>query len=219
MGGRHGRWDVERDAASTADEPARRRSDEGRPQDRRVLELQRLAGNAATTGLLALQRDDGKGAPNDAAKGAPSDGAEAAWEGHLKTSLGEKGNLYHTLNNFGDQQLSYQLEVTNTGYAMVTLGTQFEFQRRGAAGGEDSISIEDVGRRAGRRRRISELGGSSTKLEREWFAFGVTRGKTEQSTYGLPPHSSLHLRLFGERDYTDPQQSHVEGTLRVRRLK
>lgn len=47
----------------------------------------------------------------------------------------------------------------------------------------------------------------------------VQRGQTEEVTNGLPPHSSLHLRLFGERDATQPDQSYFEGTLEVRRRR
>jgi hypothetical protein len=192
--------------------PARPAGGPRRAEHPAILELQRLAGNAATSRWLQAQRD-----PSPEAKAADP---EQAWEGSLKTSLGEKGMLYHTLNNFGDRPFEYLLRVQNTGYAMVTLGTQFESLRESKAGRDERMPIGDLKRQTGRRSPFSDLGGGgSRQVEREWFAFGVQRGKTEQATYGLPPRSSLHLRLFGERDYTDPNQSHVEGTLQVRRVK
>ena len=33
---------------------------------------------------------------------------------------------------------------------------------------------------------------------------------------GLPPRSSLRLRLFGERDHTQKNQSYIAGTIEVR---
>lgn len=53
----------------------------------------------------------------------------------------------------------------------------------------------------------------STGLQRAWTAGSAQRGKTFEVTNGLPPHSSLHLRLFGERDYMDKDQSWCEGTV------
>ena len=50
-------------------------------------------------------------------------------------------------------------------------------------------------------------------------ALCTQRGQPDEVTNGLPPRSVLHLRLFGERDYTDPDQSHYAGTLQVRRKK
>lgn len=49
-------------------------------------------------------------------------------------------------------------------------------------------------------------------LQRAWTAGSAQRGETFEVINGLPPHSSLHLKLFGERDYTDPEQSYCEGT-------
>lgn len=55
--------------------------------------------------------------------------------------------------------------------------------------------------------------------QRAWIAIAATSGKAEQVTNGLPPHSSLHLRLYGQRDMTQPSQVWVDGALEVRRAK
>jgi hypothetical protein len=56
-------------------------------------------------------------------------------------------------------------------------------------------------------------------LQRAWTALYAQRGQTKEVTNGLPPHSSLHLRFFGERDHTQKNQSYFEGTVQVRRKK
>ena len=55
--------------------------------------------------------------------------------------------------------------------------------------------------------------------QRAWTAISTQRGQTQEVTNGLPPHWVLHLRLFGERDHTQPDQSYYAGTLQVRRVK
>jgi hypothetical protein len=55
----------------------------------------------------------------------------------------------------------------------------------------------------------------TTGLQHPWVALFEQRGKTGEVINGLPPHSSLHLRLFGEKDYTDPDQTWCEGTAEV----
>lgn len=56
----------------------------------------------------------------------------------------------------------------------------------------------------------------SGEPEQAWVALSAQRGKTEEVTNGLPPHSSLRLRLFGERDHTQKDQSYIAGTIEVR---
>jgi len=53
------------------------------------------------------------------------------------------------------------------------------------------------------------------RQDRAWIAIAAQRGHTEEVTNGLPPHSSLHLRLYGERDATQPDQAYIEGTVEV----
>ncbi|HYN69053.1 MAG TPA: hypothetical protein VEX41_02435 [Candidatus Eisenbacteria bacterium] len=59
----------------------------------------------------------------------------------------------------------------------------------------------------------------TTGLQQAWTALYAQRGQTEEVTNGLPPHSSLHLRFFGERDFTQKDQTYFEGTVEVRRKK
>jgi hypothetical protein len=157
--------------------------------DRGIANLQRVAGNQATRSLIereTLQRepeDSGTAIPLDQAQAPPP---EESWDGSVESNFGENKSLYHTINNFGDQQLRYLLRINNTGYALLSLETQYEFR------GEP---------------------------QRAWTAISAQRGKTEEVTNGLPPHSVLHLRLFGERDHTQPDQSSYAGTLQVRRAK
>jgi len=157
--------------------------------DRGIADVQRLAGNQATRTLIereTLQRQpDGEDAAIalDSGQGwAP----EESFDGSVASNFGEGKSLYHTMYNNGDQQLEYLLRIHNTGYAMLSLETRYEYR------GEP---------------------------QRPWIAISAQRGKTEEVTNGLPPHSVLHLRLFGERDYTDPDQSYYAGTLQVRRKK
>src|SRR4029079_747824 len=103
-------------------------------------------------------------------------------EGSVSSDFGENKSLYHTINNFGDQQLEYLLRIKNTGYALLNLETQYDLR-----------------------------GGP----QQAWIAIAAQRGQTEEVKNGLPPHSSLHLRLYGARDYTAPDQSHYAGTLQV----
>ncbi len=56
---------------------------------------------------------------------------------------------------------------------------------------------------------------STVGLQRAWIAFSAQGGKTVETTNGLPPHSSLHLRLFGELDHTRPDEYRCAGTLEV----
>jgi hypothetical protein len=56
-------------------------------------------------------------------------------------------------------------------------------------------------------------------LQEKWTALYAQRGQTQEVTNGLPPHSSLHLRFFGERDHTQKNQSYFEGSVEVRRKK
>jgi hypothetical protein len=181
---------------------------------RGVADLQRLAGNRATRSLIETEVTDGSAhgrheqqsdrpasqamttlqrqpeekpaegvqSAKDPAPAAP----EEAWDASIKGYLGDNISVYHTLNNFGDQQLEYLLRIHSTGYAMLSLETQYEYK---------------------------------TGLQQAWTALYAQRGKTEEVTNGLPPHSSLHLRLFGERDFTQKDQSYFEGTVEVRRKK
>jgi hypothetical protein len=55
--------------------------------------------------------------------------------------------------------------------------------------------------------------------QRAWIAIAATSGKSEEVTNGLPPHSSLHLRLYGQRDMTKPDETWLSGALKVRRTK
>lgn len=55
----------------------------------------------------------------------------------------------------------------------------------------------------------------TTGLQRAWTAIFAQSGKSAEVTNGLPAHTSLHLRLFGERDHTEPDQSWCEGTVEV----
>jgi hypothetical protein len=57
----------------------------------------------------------------------------------------------------------------------------------------------------------------TTGLQRAWTALSAQSGKTEEVTNGLPPHSSLHLRFFGERDFTQKDQSYFAGTVEALR--
>jgi hypothetical protein len=168
--------------------------------------LQRSAGNHAVATLLATQglvsrkprdapsRGSTRGKPSDVAKANEQDAPRASepesyWTGEVKGWLGEHPVAYHTLNNYGDTPLQYTLRVKNTGYCLVDLETRYEYHR------------------------------DPTSEERAWVAVWAQRGKTEETTNGLPPHSSLHLRLFGERDATRPGQAYIEGTAEVIRKK
>ncbi len=55
----------------------------------------------------------------------------------------------------------------------------------------------------------------SEEVDREWIPGVAKRGETLDFENGVPPHSSLHLRLFGEKDFTAEEQLWVEGTLQV----
>ena len=157
--------------------------------DRGIANLQRVAGNQATRSLIerdTLQREPDGGdtaIPLDQGK---AEAPEESWDGSVDSNFGENKSLYHTINNFGDQQLEYLLRIKNTGHALLNLETQYDIR------GEP---------------------------QRAWIAIAAQRGQTEEVTNGLQPHSSLHLRLYGARDYTDPDQSHYAGTLQVRRKK
>jgi hypothetical protein len=56
-------------------------------------------------------------------------------------------------------------------------------------------------------------------LQEAWTVIWAQRGETKETTSGLPPHSSCHLRFFGERDPSQKDQSYFEGTVEVRRTK
>jgi hypothetical protein len=158
--------------------------------DRGIADVQRVAGNQATRSLIegqTVQRDSDEGGtaiPLDQGQAPPP---EESFDGSVESNFGENKNLYHTINNFSDQPLKYLLRIHNTGYALLSLETQYEYR-----GGEP---------------------------QRAWTALFTQRGQTEEVVNGLPAHSVLHLRLFGERDYTQPDQSYYAGTLQVRRVK
>ncbi len=157
--------------------------------DRGVANLQRVAGNQATRSLI--ERDTVQRDPEDGGTAIPLDQnqgwvPEESFDGSVESNFGENKSLYHTINNFSDQPLTYLLRIHNTGYALLNLETQYETR------GEP---------------------------QRAWTAISTQRGQTEEVTNGLPPHWALHLRLFGERDHTQPDQSYYAGTLQVRRAK
>jgi hypothetical protein len=105
---------------------------------------------------------------------------EIHWTGSIKGHLGKHPTAYHTLNNFGDTSIKYKLRIKNSGRALLSLETQYEYKAEG--------------------------------LQRAWTAGSAQHGETFEVVNGLPPHSSLHLRLFGEHDYTEPTQTWCEGT-------
>lgn len=156
---------------------------------RGMVDLQRLAGNAATRTLIQLAPAAGVGAvvQREAAKGADPSAPEESWDGSIKGHLGEHPATYHTLNNFSDRQLRYHLRIHNTGYALLNLETQYQYR--------------------------------SGKPERAWIAISAQRGDTEEVTNGLPARSSLRLRLFGERDHTRKDETYIAGTVAVRRQR
>lgn len=157
--------------------------------DRGIANIQRVAGNQATRSLIerkTVQRelDSDTAIPLDQARDWTP---EESWDGSVASNFGENESTYHTMYNHSDQPLEYLLRIHNTGYALLSLETKYEYR-----GGEP---------------------------QRAWTALFTQRGQTEEVTNGLPPHSVLHLRLFGERDYTQPDQSSYAGTLQVRRAK
>ena len=49
-------------------------------------------------------------------------------------------------------------------------------------------------------------------IQRAWTSVYAFPGETKEVTNGLPRHASVHLRLFGERNPSDPDQSYCKGT-------
>jgi hypothetical protein len=119
-------------------------------------------------------------AKSDTDQARVSAAPESNWSGSIKGYLGEHPTAYHTLNNFGDTTIKYKLRIKNTGRALLSLETQYEYKN-----GEP---------------------------QRPWTAGSAQHGETFEVVNGLPPQSSLHLRLFGEHDYTEPTQTWCEGT-------
>src|SRR5262245_49058870 len=87
----------------------------------RVMDLQRTAGNKATASMLtpaaaspeAVQREESAAKP------------EGHWIGEIKGGLNPETVVYHTLNNFTDKHISYTVQMTNTGRAMLSVRSRF----------------------------------------------------------------------------------------------
>jgi hypothetical protein len=52
-------------------------------------------------------------------------------------------------------------------------------------------------------------------LQRAWVTDFLQRNETKIRIFDLEPNQSVHLRLFGERDYTTPDQSWIEGSIQL----
>jgi hypothetical protein len=164
---------------------------------RGIADVQRLAGNRATQALIrarataqathALQRE--QAATGDETAAAAKDEGPFAPEDEWEGSI--KGNL-------GDN--------TSLRHTLNNFGDKpLEYLLRIRSTGHAMVSLE------------TQYEYKTTGLQRAWTALSAQSGKTEEVTNGLPPHSSLHLRFFGERDFTQKDQSYFAGTVEALR--
>jgi hypothetical protein len=154
--------------------------------------LQRAAGNQAVTtfletkGLIGRHPGDPTGEQGGAAEKQDALGSSAP-ESHWVGGI--KGDL-------GEHPSAYHT-LNNYGDAPL------EYVLRIKNEGHCLLSLE------------TQYEYKTTGLQRAWTAIAAQGGHTEEVTNGLPPGSSLHLRLFGERDATQPDRTDCEGTLEV----
>src|SRR6188508_2099345 len=83
----------------------------------RVMDLQRTAGNQATASMLA----SAAAPPESVQREGPAAKPEGHWIGTIKGGLNPETIVYHTLNNFTDKPISYTVQMTNTGKAMLSV--------------------------------------------------------------------------------------------------
>lgn len=156
---------------------------------RGVNDLQRLAGNQATGSLLDSKRTLQR-QPEE------GEGVELSNEAVAAAPEDWEGSVKGNLPNSG----SVYHTLNNVG------DDQLQYVLRIHSRGDAMVSLE------------TQYEYKTTGLQKAWIALYVQGGKTEEVTNGLPPHSSLHLRFFGERDYTN-KGTYFEGTAEVRRKK
>jgi hypothetical protein len=145
----------------------------------RVMDMQRTAGNQATASMLASAE-----APASVQREGPAAKPEGHWIGTIKGGLNAETVVGHTLYNPTDKPISYTVQMTNTGYALLSV-----------------------------RSRFRDKNGKDPTGDRDWIQGTAARGEAFKTNLGLQPGWSLSLEFFGERDHRTPDQSHVEGTM------
>ncbi len=111
-------------------------------------------------------------------------------------------------NYFKGSIKGYLTEHINLYHTLNNYGnTQQTYKLRIKNQGECLLSLE------------TQYQNETTGLQRAWIALFAQRNQTEVVINGLPPHSSLHIRLFGEIDYTDKDATWCEGTVEAERIK
>ena len=164
-------------APQTSDSVAAAQAGEGTLTASRVMDLQRTAGNQATASMLAAAP------PESVQREGPAAKPEGHWIGTIKGGLNPETIVYHTLNNFTDKPISYTVQMTNTGKAMLSVRSRFR-DKNGKPDGD-----------------------------RDWTQGSAASGEAFKVNLGLQPHWSVTLEFFGERDARTPDQSYVEGTM------
>ena len=105
--------------------------------------------------------------------------------GTIKGGLNPETMVSHTLNNYTDKPISYTVQMTNTGRALLNVRSRFRDRN----------------------------GNMPAGMEKDWIQGTAARGEAFKVNLGLQPHWSLTLEFFGERDHRTPDQSYVEGTM------
>ena len=157
--------------------------------DRGIADVQRLAGNQATRSLIEGQTVQRQ--PEDSDTAIPLDQAQAP-----PPEESWDGSVE---SNFGENKSLYH---TINNFGDQPLRYLLRIHNTGYA----LLNLETQYEHRG-------------EPQPAWIAIAAQRGQTEEVTNGLPPHAVLHLRLYGSRDYTDPDQSSYAGTLQVRRAR
>lgn len=160
-----------------------------------ALALQATAGNRATTLWLQRQGPGQAGGGVGQAGPAGDTGAEEQATGKV---YGEgdtfDGRLKTTLSE--RDVLYHTLNNVSDKERFVTLKIQ--------NAGEALLSLDTQYEREG------------SEPDRWWGALYVQSGKSGEVRNGLPAHTSLRLKLYGEKDHTKPDATRVEGTVSVR---
>ena len=159
--------------------------------------LQRSAGNRAVTTFIERQGLISR-RPGDPPSGESAAGEQGgAQKQETADSSAPESHWVGGIDGYLSQHPTAYHTLNNFS------GTQLEYVLRVKNEGECAFELE------------TQYEYKTVGLQRAWTALYAVHGETKEVQYGLPPHSSVHLRLFGSLDQTRPDGSYCKGTAEV----
>jgi hypothetical protein len=176
--------------------PTRNTPEPGTDAISRLNFLQRSAGNQAVSTLLETQGGLINRQPKDLSRKESATGEQGA--GAQKQDTADPSAPEHhwegSINGYLGENPTARHTLNNP------TGTELNYVLRIRNEGHCLLSLE------------TQYEYKTTGLQRAWTSVYAFPGETKEVTNGLPQHASVHLRLFGERNPSDPDQSYCKGT-------